>query len=92
MPSSPKEYKPLIAGNIQVPYISRIVIFADCMIKATPTQVLLQLVGYEVYASCLCGHRVYKGLWTKEKDTEVATVQESSGTNNISPCSWSLYN
>ena len=38
------------------------------MIKATPTQVLLQLVGCEVYDSCLCGHCVYKGLWTKEKD------------------------
>ena len=65
-----------IAGNFQGPYISRIAIkfifaetnFVDSMIKATPTQVLLQLVDGEVYDSCLRGHRIYKGLWTKEKD------------------------
>ena len=43
--------------------------FVDCMRKTIiPTQVLLQLVGCEVIDSCLRGHRVYKILWTKEKD------------------------
>ena len=48
-----------IAGNFQGLYIQRIAIkfifaetnFVDCMIKATPSQVLLQLVGCEVYDS-----------------------------------------
>ena len=40
----------------------------DGMIKATTTQILLQLVGCDVHDPCLHGHRVYKGLWTKEKD------------------------
>ena len=66
----------LYSGIFRGAYTSRIAIkfifaetnFMDCMITATPTQVLLQLVGSEVYASCLRGHRIYKGLWTKEKD------------------------
>ena len=65
-----------IADNFRGLYISQIAMkfifaetsFVDCIIKATPTQVLLAAVGCEVYDSCVCGHRVYKDLWTKEKD------------------------